>query len=278
MILMILATALAPIIWGSTYYIATEFLPTNQPFLSAAIRCVPAGIFLLLIFWEKVNLLTLKRLLLLSVLNISLFQSMLFISAYKLPGGVAALLTSIQPAIIIFIAYIFKGEKVKNKTKILVLTSFVGMCLIFIKPSIEWNIIGILAALTGAISMSFGTFLSREWSSKINIFAFTGYQLLFGGLVLLLLSPLYDEYPDSIDIINLYGYAYLILPGAIISYSLWFNGIKRLPVNVVAPLGFMSPVSAIIIGWIALDQSITLIQSVGIIIVLLSLYKIVLKN
>ncbi|MCS0172330.1 DMT family transporter [Vibrio alginolyticus] len=272
---LIFTTALAPIIWGTTYYLTTEFLPPNQPFLASAIRCLPAGLVLLILFREKVDMVTLKRLFILSMLNIALFQSMLFISAYTLPGGVASLITSLQPAIIIFLAFIFKGETLESRKKLMLITAFIGMCCIFLTPQTQLNTIGVLAAFIGALSMSFGTFFSREWSTQINIYAFTGYQLTFGGIVLLLVSPFFDIYPDSIELKNIYGYGYLVVFGAIISYSLWFNGIKKLPLGIVTPLGFLSPITAIILGWLALEQSMNLVQGFGIFLVLVSLYGLV---
>ena len=86
----ILTTALAPLIWGSTYLVTTEFLPPNRPFTAALIRVLPAG--LLLLAWTR----RLPRrgewgiVALLGFLNIGFFQAMLFVAAYRLPGGLAA--------------------------------------------------------------------------------------------------------------------------------------------------------------------------------------------
>ncbi|SEG75062.1 DMT family transporter [Vibrio hangzhouensis] len=278
MLALTLTTALAPIIWGTTYYLTTEFLPPNQPFLAAAIRCVPSGLILLLIFGERTNKTTAKRLFILSILNISLFQSMLFISAYKLPGGVAALINSLQPAIILSLAFLFKGERVDKGKQLMLLIAFIGLCFIFLTPKVSWNLAGVAAGLIGAISMSFGTFLSREWSTNMNIFAFTGYQLLYGGLVLLCISPFFDVYPTSIESKNLYGYGYLVLFGAIVSYTIWFDGVKKLPLGVVTSLGFLSPITAITLGWLALDQSVSVSQGTGIALVLFSICKIVMPK
>ncbi|WP_286049378.1 hypothetical protein [Rheinheimera sp. KL1] len=41
-------TALAPLIWGSTYVVTTEFLPPDVPLLSAALRTLPVGLLMLL--------------------------------------------------------------------------------------------------------------------------------------------------------------------------------------------------------------------------------------
>ena len=46
-IMVILATALAPLIWGSTYLVTTEFLPPGRPFTAALLRVLPAGLLLL---------------------------------------------------------------------------------------------------------------------------------------------------------------------------------------------------------------------------------------
>lgn len=39
----ILLTMLAPIFWGTTYIVTTEYLPKNLPFYAAVIRVLPAG-------------------------------------------------------------------------------------------------------------------------------------------------------------------------------------------------------------------------------------------
>ncbi|KGJ15397.1 hypothetical protein IX54_02325 [Paracoccus sanguinis] len=43
----ILLTALAPVIWGSTYIVTTQLLPPGYPVTAAAIRALPAGLVLL---------------------------------------------------------------------------------------------------------------------------------------------------------------------------------------------------------------------------------------
>src|SRR3546814_15099197 len=86
----ILATALAPAIWGSTYIVTTGMLPQGYPLTVAMLRALPAGILLLLwgrrlpggIWW--------LRSLLLGALNFALFWAMLLVTAYRLPGGLGA--------------------------------------------------------------------------------------------------------------------------------------------------------------------------------------------
>ena len=41
------ATALAPMTWGTTYIVATTWLPPDRPLLAAVGRALPAGLLLL---------------------------------------------------------------------------------------------------------------------------------------------------------------------------------------------------------------------------------------
>ncbi|MET7443541.1 EamA family transporter, partial [Streptomyces sp. NPDC005568] len=43
----VLLTALAPVSWGSTYAVTTEFLPADRPLFTGLMRALPAGLVLL---------------------------------------------------------------------------------------------------------------------------------------------------------------------------------------------------------------------------------------
>ena len=60
--------------------------------------------------------------------------------------------------------------------------------------------------------------------------------------------------------------------GAAFTYVLWLRGIARLEPSVVSTLGFLSPTSAVILGWMVLDQHLTLLQMTGVLTVLASLW------
>ena len=109
----LLITALAPAIWGSTYIVTTELLPAGYPVTASALRALPAGLLLLLIvrqlprgeWWWKSGLL--------GAFNFTIFQTALFVSAYRLPGGVAATVGAIQPLLVIALARFFMGSPIR---------------------------------------------------------------------------------------------------------------------------------------------------------------------
>ncbi|QYO68465.1 EamA family transporter [Leptolyngbya sp. 7M] len=73
-----------------------------------------------------------------------------------------------------------------------------------------------------------------------------------------------------LSITNLLGFIYLGLIGTGVAYALWFRGIDKLKASAVSYLGLMSPVVATLIGFVLLHQTLTLIQLIGMAIVLTS--------
>lgn len=66
---------------------------------------------------------------------------------------------------------------------------------------------------------------------------------------------------------NILGLAYLGLIGAAFTYILWFRGLARLEPSVVSKLGFLSPTTALFLGWWVLGQHLTPMQILGVLIV-----------
>ena len=107
----ILLTALAPIAWGTTYIVATEILPAGHPLLVASLRSLPIGLILILTFRKLPQGIWWWRMILLGGLNIGIFQALLFVAAYRLPGGVAATAGAIQPLLVVLFSWWILREK-----------------------------------------------------------------------------------------------------------------------------------------------------------------------
>ena len=73
--------------------------------------------------------------------------------------------------------------------------------------------------------------------------------------------------PELVTPRNIAGFTYLTLIGTTLAYTLWFRGIGRLPVSSVAFLGLLSPIIAVMCGWVFLDQSLSIGQIAGAIVV-----------
>lgn len=270
----ILLTALAPMIWGSTYIVASELLPADRPFTAALIRVLPAGLVLLLWARQFPRKQDFWRLTVLAILNISAFQALLFVAAYRLPGGLAAVLGAVQPLILMGLIWAVDSKAPNKMALIAASMGVVGMAVLLLSPETVFEPIGMLAALLGATSMAAGVWLTQRWKIPMSVQALTGWQLLLGGLMLFPIAYVFDPALPELNSQQIMGYVYLCLIGALLAYVLWFRGVARLPAVAVASLGLLSPLTAILLGWLFLSQSITGVALLGLVVVLISVFAV----
>ncbi|ELZ5939174.1 MULTISPECIES: EamA family transporter [Providencia] len=268
----LLLTALAPIVWGSTYLITTEMLPAGFPLTLAVLRALPAGLLLLIWLRKLPQGVWWLRVIVLGILNFSLFWWLLFVSAYRLPGGVAATVGAVQPLIVLFLSYWLLKSQLSVLSIVASLTGIAGVAILLLTPSAALDFTGIIAGFAGAFSMAAGTVLSRRWQPPVTPLTFTAWQLTAGGVVLLPFALWLEPALPSLTVMNMLGISYLTLIGGALTYALWFRGLALLGPSSVASLGFLSPVSAVVLGWIVLEQHLSLLQFVGMVVILVSVW------
>lgn len=265
-------TAAAPLIWGSTYLVTTEFLPPDVPLLSATLRTLPVGLLMLLClrqlpakgWWGKIFLL--------GMLNIGIFQALLFVAAYRLPGGVAATVGAIQPLVVVLLGWAVLNARTSVLSWIAALCGLAGVAMLVLGPAAKLDVIGVAAAAAGAFAMACGTLLTKKWLPPASAMVLTSWQLTAGGLFLLPLALLFETLPTQLSLANVFGYIWLGLIGTGLTYVFWLRGVMKMPAAAVTTLSLLSPLSATVLGALVLQQKLTLLQSAGMALVLLGVW------
>jgi len=173
---------------------------------------------------------------------------------------------------VIFMARGLLGTRVKTGAVAAAATGVLGVSLLLIGPEAALDPVGIAAGLGGAASMAAGTVLSRKWQPPVSALSFTAWQLTAGGLILLPLALIVEPPLPPLSVFNFAGLAWLGLIGAAATYAIWFRGVARIEPGAASMLGMMSPVTAVILGWAWLGQSLSPVQGFGAAIVLGSIW------
>ncbi|MCI3223419.1 EamA family transporter [Streptomyces sp. NP-1717] len=271
-VLTVALTGLAPAVWGSTYLVTTELLPQDRPLLATTMRALPGGLVLLAVGRKLPVGIWWWRALVLGGLNIGAFNFLLFVAAYRVPGGIAAMVMSAQPMFVIILAALFLGERIRPVHALACAMGIGGVALLVFRGTASLDTTGLLAAVGGALCMASGITLTKRWGRPegVGLLAFTGWQLTAGGLVLLPFWLSLEDLPDGLTRSNVIGFAHLITLGAILSYIAWFRGIERLPAVAVSFLALGSPVVATLLGYLVKDQTLSALQIVGMVVVFLA--------
>ncbi|WP_367323033.1 EamA family transporter [Streptomyces sp. HUAS ZL42] len=261
----VLLTALAPVSWGTTYAVTTELLPPDRPLFTGLMRALPAGLLLLAVsrvlprgaWWWKAAVL--------GALNIGAFFPLLFLSAYRLPGGMAAVVGSVGPLFVVGLSAVLLGRRPTVRSLLAGVVAAFGVSLVVLKAAGALDALGVIAALASTVSMSTGTVLTKKWGRPDGVgpLALTGWQLTAGGLLIAPLALLVEGAPPALDGPAIGGYLYLALANTAVAYWLWFQGIGRLTATQVTFLGPLSPLTAAVVGWAALGQALTPVQLAG---------------
>jgi probable blue pigment (indigoidine) exporter len=203
----------------------------------------------------------------LGVLNIGGFFALLFVAAFRLPGGVAATAGAVQPLIAAGLAAALVGERFRRTDVVCGALGMLGVSMLVLQPGAELDVIGVVAALGGTVSMALGVVLTKRWERPVDLMTFTAWQLVAGGLFLLPILITSEGLPSSVSAANVAGFAWLSIFGTALAYANWFRGIQELSVATISVLVLISPLVATALGWAVLGQQLRSVQAAGALLV-----------
>lgn len=263
-----LALAAICIIWGTTYLALRIGVVQFPPFLFSMVRFLTAGPILigLMLTIGKAKLPG-KDVLIHQAISgffmITLGISIVGWAEVYISSGMAAIICSIMPVWVILINLIVNKD---DKPTFLILVGlaigFSGIVMIFSEHLADFANsnyqLGILMTFLGNLGWAFGSVWIKKRNNHSNPFLNAGLQMLFGGLLIIPISLVFDDYSKiqwSNDVI--YSLTYLSLIGSVAGYACYSYAIKHLPMTLVSLYAYINPIVAIILGWLILSEKLT---------------------
>ncbi|MFV0480809.1 MAG: DMT family transporter [Campylobacteraceae bacterium] len=267
-----LAAATTGILWGLTYIITTNYLPHN-PVLLGAVRGIGAGLVLLAISFAFPPKEWIFKLVILGTLNVGFFFGTFFISVVRLPGGVAAIFQAMGPLCALLLAWLVLKAKPTLTQYICIIIGIIGVSLVVLKSSAKLDMIGVIAAILCVTSISLGAVLMNKWGKiPMSFFSITGWQLLVGGLELVVVAFILGDFPQNITSTNIIAFVILIVFLTSVPFFLWFRAIAQIGAVNVVPFVILSPVVAFITDAVFSHHIPTYQQIIGVLLVFISIF------
>ena len=267
----IAVTAIAPITWGASYFVTRQVLPLDAPLWGSALRALPAAILLLALVRVLPRGAWVWRSVVLGLLNVGVFFVLVYLAAQLLPSGVAASIMAISPLALAGMSWLLVGERPTLRMLAGALVGIVGVWLVITVGAgqLDWR--GVVASLVALALSSTGYVLAKRWKDDTPVLAVTAWQLLAGGLGLLLAAVVVEGAPPVLDLPAVAGFAFLSLVATALAFVCWFTGLARLSAGTVGIVGLLNPVTGLLLGAGLAGERLTLPQLAGVGLVLVAI-------
>lgn len=279
-----LALAFVSLTWGTTYLAIRIGVLHYPAFLFAGVRQFTAGIILMFIALltnknkdlSKQNVL---RQMLIGFLMLTIGNGCVTWGEKYIPSGVAALICSIMPIFAVGLNLISaKREQMNLSIGIGMLLGFFGVGLIF-KDDIgafsnHQYLAGIFSVLLATISWASGSIINKKHVNKVNPIFNSGMQLFFGGLFMLIGSPVIDSY-QGLQLWNTDGFlalCYLIIFGSVLAYGAYMFALGALPVGIATIYAYINPLVAVILGYLILSEPLNIYTAMAFITIVAGVF------
>lgn len=268
----VLIAAIAPIAWGSTYFVTKHFLPVDAPLWGALIRALPGGLVLLLIARKLPRGSWWWKSLVLGTLNVGAFFVLVYVASTLLPSSVAATIMASAAGVLMLVAWPLLGERPAARSLLGAALGLIGVTVLVFDGGGSVNPLGVAASLAAMVMSAFGFALTKRWSSEESVIAVTSWQLLGGALVIAPFAIVVEGAPPVLDTSAIIGFAYVALIATALAYVAWFAGLKHLPASSVGLVGLLNPITGVLLGTLLGGEEFGLRQAAGTAIVLIGVF------
>jgi drug/metabolite transporter (DMT)-like permease len=136
------------------------------------------------------------------------------------------------------------------------------------------SLVGVAILLVASVAWAAGTYLSGRVALPDDPFVSTTYQLLFGGSMLLVAGTLLGEssgiHLESFSQASFWALGYLIVFGSLLAYTAYTWLLQNAPVSKVATYAYVNPVVAVVLGFLILQEDISLPMLLGAVLIVAS--------
>ncbi|MBD1215111.1 MAG: DMT family transporter [Dolichospermum circinale Clear-D4] len=284
-------------LWGTAMVAMKGVIPHTTPLFMAGVRLIPAGVLILMVaaFMGKPvpkSWLAWLWIIIFALVDGTLFQGFLAEGLVRTNAGLGSVMIDSQPLAVALLSLWLFQEHIGLWGWLGLGLGITGISLISLPEEWIFHLLdsgvtittdnwqdlfnsGELLMLLAALSMAVGTVLIRFVCRYADPVMATGWHMIIGGLPLWGMSSVLEAQQwQNLVLSDWIGLSYATVFGSAIAYGLFFYFASSGDLTSLSSLTFLTPVFALIFGYIFLSEVLTIIQWLGVILTLISIYLI----
>ncbi len=275
------------VVWGSTYLAIRVVVDTAPPLLAMGTRFVVAGLLVAAVIAVRrgpralaIPRRELGACALVGALLLLGGNGLVAVAEQTVPSGLTALLIAATPLTLVCLR-VGTGDRPRVATLAGTLLGFVGIAVLTLPGSAEVGagVWGVLLVLAASVFWANGSFFSSRLPLPSSPFLATGWEMLLGGLALVLTGVLRGELAgfDVTEVapVAWAALAYLILAGSLAAFSAYVWLLGNAPISLVATYAYVNPVVAIALGAVILGEAVTGLTVVAAAVIVVSVAMVI---
>ena len=271
------------VVWGSCYVLTKNLLAAGY----TAIQIIPLRMALayvaLLVMRPKFLRLPLKDELMFVLIGITGGSFYFFLQNTALTYTYAAnvsIIVSLSPIFTVMLAQLFSrtNEKLGKFVYIGSLVAIAGVVLVVLNGSLNFHLspLGDVLALAAAVAWAVYSILIKKYTERYDNFIVTRRVMLWAFLTAIPLMLLTDGMPDLTPLFTqpkvLLSWLFLAVFGNAVCFAIWNIAFQRLGVVVTNNYLYASPFVTLVVGWLLLDESISVMGIIGAVLITVGVF------
>jgi O-acetylserine/cysteine efflux transporter len=257
---------LVQLLWGVNFAVAKFGLDNFEPIFFVALRFSLVAILLVAVVGLPKRAM-LKQLLPLSVTMGAMHFTLIFLGMRNLDAATSSIAVQLQTPFAAIMAAFFLNEKLGWRRIAGMVVAFAGVLLIAGEPRFSDNPWPLLAVIAAALVWAAGNIQVKALGDQVDAVQLNGWIAILAAPQLLIASWLIEG-PQWQDVVEAswIGWAALVFQAvviAIFTYWIWYNMMRRYPVNQVMPFTLLLPMIGVAAGAILRDEPVTWQMIVG---------------
>lgn len=267
--LVIMATALM----GSSFAIGKIGMEYVSPLLLVGLRFTLAGTALALLIWRrrlprKVS--DWLRITTIGLLQTTGVMGSIFLSMRTITASESSILTFVNPLFVIVFGTAFLGMRYRSVQWIGVIVGFLG---VFLALGFDLHVhAGTWIGLFGAVSWAMATLLVKRWSTRLDVWVLSAYQMLIGGVATLILAFAVERPRLDLNAVSMSALVWLVVMGSIVQFTVWFRLLQQGDPAKTSAFLFLAPFFGILSGWLMLGETIQWFVAAGSFLIFIGIF------
>lgn len=268
-------------VWGSSFILMKLGLKGVNPIQMGSLRILFAAAFIIVIGFKhiaKIPLYKWKYVAVTSMFGTFLPVYLFAVALSKIDGSISSILNSLTPLNTLIVGMLFFQLDVQRRQIFGVIIGFVGCVLLVLfgegqnnTENYYYALLIVLASIFYGINVN----LIKKYLSDLKPLTIStgNFVVLFVPALVVLYFSGFFEVADGPKVITSLGYiAILGVIGTGLSNILFFKLIQISSPVFASSVTYLIPVVAIMLGYFIMDETLTFVQGIGALVVLLGVY------